>query len=381
VNTNNRSKVLEDFTEAAGSLVNPAVQRWKDGGGKVVGYFCSSVPEEIISAAGLLPVRIRATGSTETDLADAYFRSTTCSFARHCFDTALRGGYGFADGVVWANTCDVIRRLYDNWKDEIDTPFLQILSLPKKTGEKQVAWYRQELENLKEALEGHFGVEIRDERLWESIILHNETRRLQRELYDLRKGEQPPITGAESLAVMIAGTAMPKEAYNQSLEELLDELGQGQGDEHSGARLMIEGSMLDDPAYVKVIEDLGGLVVTDSLCFGSRIMWNDVDETVADPLEALARYHLGGRPSCARMIGEHPQRLGYIKDMIRDFRVDAVVSERLMFCDISGYEQFLLGSDFKADGIPYLQLDREYMLGGVGQMRTRVQAFLESIEE
>jgi benzoyl-CoA reductase subunit C len=381
VNTSNRSKALEGFTEAAGGLVNPAVQGWKDGGGKVVGYFCCSVPEEIISAAGLLPVRIRATGSTATDLADAYFRPTTCSFARHCFDTALRGGYGFADGVVWANTCDVIRRLYDNWKDEIDTPFLQILSLPKKSGEKQVAWYRQELENLKEALEGHFGVEIRDERLWESIILHNETRRLQRQLYDLRKGAHPPITGAESLAVMIAGTAMPKEQYNQALGELLDELGQGQGDEHNGARLMLEGSMLDDPAYVKVIEDLGGLVVTDSLCFGSRIMWTDVDETVADPLEALARYHLGGKPSCARMIGEHPRRVGHIKDMIRDFRVDAVVSERLMFCDISGYEQFLLGSDFKVDGIPYLQLDREYMLGGVGQMRTRVQAFLESIEE
>jgi len=381
VNTSNRSKVLEGFIEAAGGLVNPAVQGWKDGGGKVVGYFCSSVPEEIISAAGLLPVRIRATGSTQTDLADAYFRPTTCSFARHCFDTALRGGYGFADGVVWANTCDVIRRLYDNWKDEMDTPFLQILSLPKKTGEKQVAWYRQELENLKEALEGHFGVEISDERLWESIILHNETRRLQRQLYDLRKGEQPPIIGAESLAVMIAGTAMPKESYNESLEKLLDELGQCQGGEHSGARLMLEGSMLDDPAYVKVIEDQGGLVVTDALCFGSRIMWTDVDETVADPLEALSMYHLGGRPSCARMIGEHPRRVGYIKDMIRDFRVDAVVSERLMFCDNSGYEQFLLGSDFKADGIPYLQLDREYMLGGVGQMRTRVQAFLESIEE
>ena len=135
------------------------------------------------------------------------------------------------------------------------------------------------------------------------------------------------------------------------------------------------------PAYVKVIEDLGGLVVTDALCFGSRIMWTDVDEMVADPLEALARYHLGGKPSCARMIGEHPRRVGYIKDMIRDFRVDAVISERLMFCDNSGYEQFLLGSDFKADGTPYLQLDREYMLGGVGQMRTRVQAFLESIEE
>ena len=143
---------------------------------------------------------------------------------------------------------------------------------------------------------------------------------------------------------------------------------------------MIEGSMLDNPAFVKIIEDQGGLVVTDSLCFGSRIMWNDVDETDPDPLTALARYHVGGRPSCARMIGEHPRRVGYVRELIREFRVDAVISERLMFCDVTGYEQFMLGPDLKEDGIPHLKLDREYLLGGVGQMRTRIQAFLESIE-
>jgi benzoyl-CoA reductase/2-hydroxyglutaryl-CoA dehydratase subunit BcrC/BadD/HgdB len=380
VNKSDPSKPLEVFAEAAASLANPAVQSWKDGGGKVVGYFCSYVPEEIISAAGLLPVRIRATGSSGTDLADAFFRPTSCSFARHCFDTALRGGYDFVDGVVWVNTCDVVRRLYDNWKDEINTPFLQILSLPKKTGERQVTWYREELGNLRGALGEHFGVEITDQRLWEAISLHNESRRLQRQLYDLRKGDHPPVTGAKSLAVMIAGTAMPKELYNHSLRELLDELGRRPGGDPYGARLMIEGSMLDNPDYVKVIEDQGGLVVTDALCFGSRIMWKDVDETAADPLEALARYHVGGRPACARIIGEHPRRAEYVQEMIREFRVDAVVSQRLMFCDVSGYEQFMLGSEFKEDGIPHLKLDREYLLGGVGQMRTRVQAFLESIE-
>jgi benzoyl-CoA reductase/2-hydroxyglutaryl-CoA dehydratase subunit BcrC/BadD/HgdB len=274
----------------------------------------------------------------------------------------------------------VVRRLYDNWKEEINTPFLQILSHPKKTGERQVEWYREELGHLKDALEGHFGVEITDQRLRDAIQLHNETRALQRKVYDLRKGDRPPITGAESLAVMIAGTSVPKESYNPSLRVLLDELGQSPGGEPYGARLMIEGSMLDNPAYVQAIEDQGGLVVADALCFGSRIMWKDVDETVADPLEALARYHVGGRPSCARMIGEHSRRAEFIQEMIREFRVDAVVSQRLMFCDVSGYEQFMLGSGFKEDGVPHLKLDREYLLGGMGQMRTRVQAFLESIQ-
>lgn len=377
---NTPTEALEAFAEAADCLLNPALQDWKDRGGRVVGYFCSYVPAEIISAAGLLPVRIRATGSAGTDLADAYFRPTSCSFARHCFDTALRGGYDFVDGIVWANTCDVVRRLYDNWKEEMKTPFLRMLSLPKKTGESQVAWYREELAHLKGALQEHFGAEITNERLWDSIRLHNETRALQRRLYDLRKRERPPITGAESLAVTIAGTAMPREEYNRSLRELLDALGPNQGSEGYRARLMIEGSMLDNPAFVKVIEDQGGLVVTDSLCFGSRTLWKSVDETDPDPLTALARYHVGGRPSCARIIGEHPQRAAYVRDLIREFRVDAMLSERLMFCDVAGYEQFMLGGDLKEEGIPHLKLDREYLLGSVGQMRTRIQAFLESIE-
>jgi len=375
-----KTKALQEFTEATGTILNPALRGWKEGGGKVVGYFCSYVPEEIITAAGFLPFRMRATGSTGTELADRYLSDCNCSFVRNCFNMVLSGEYDFLDGVVWCNSCDHVRRVHDNWKHKVKTPsFLHFLSLPKKTGEKQVRWYQEELALFKDSLASHFGMEITDECLWEAIRRHNQKRRLQRRLYKLRKGERPPVTGAETLAVMVAGTAMPLEQYGQLLSDLLSELARSEGNANYRARLMIVGGILDDPSYIKVIEDQGGLVVTDMLCFGSKIMWEDVDEGAKEPLETLARYSIKDRPGCPRFFGVHERRAAFIRDMIREFKVDGVIGERLMFCDGWAYEHYMLDKDFKEEGVPHLMLDREYLLGAVGQLRTRVQAFLESI--
>jgi len=374
-----QSKAFQELSQAAETLVNPAIQGWREQGGKVVGYFCSAMPEEVITAAGLLPFRMRATGSTGTELSDTYFSSINCSFPRHCFNIALQGGFDFLDGVICMNSCDNVRRIYDNWKRQLPTTLVHIMSLPRKTGEPQVEWFHDEVANLKRLLEKHFDIEITDERLWDAIKLHNETRRLQRKLYDLRKADNPPITGTEALAVTVAGTAMPKERYNQLLRELLDELSESVGNADYRARLLLMGGILDDPAYVKVIESQGGLVVTDSLCFGSRLLWNDIDEGASDPIAALAQYYVADRPSCPRMFGDYERRIGLVRDMIRDFKVDGVILERLAFCDHWGFEQFTIENDLKDDNVPCLIMDREYIMSGVGQLRTRVQAFLETM--
>jgi len=377
--TNLKSKAFQEFSNAAETLVNPVLQHWKDQGGKVVGYFCSTVPEEIITAAGLTPFRMRATGSTGTEESDAFYSSINCSFPRHCFNQVLTGDFKFLDGIVCVNSCDHVRRIYDNWKRFVPTDFIEMMSLPRKTGPDQVGWYTDELAMLKDKVGKHFGVEITDDRLWKAIKLHNETRRLQKKLYELRKQEKPPITGAETLAVMVAGTAMPKEQYNEKLRELLDELSGTEGPGSHRARLLIVGGILDDPAYVKVIEDQGGLVVTDSTCFGSRLIWVEVDENASDPVAALAQYYLTDRPSCPRMYGEHDNRAQYVIDMCREFNCDGVIGERLIFCDSWLVEHYMLGQDLKAAGIPMLKLDREYLTSGIGQLRTRVQAFLETM--
>jgi benzoyl-CoA reductase/2-hydroxyglutaryl-CoA dehydratase subunit BcrC/BadD/HgdB len=337
------------------------------------------VPEELIMAAGFLPLRMRATGSTGTELSDLYYSSINCSFPRHCFNMALAGEFDFLDGLICMNTCDHVRRIYDNWKVALKTPFIEILSFPRKSTEVQVEWYRDELSLWKQRMEEHFSIQVDEESLWQAIRLANEKRRLQRQLYELRKVESPPITGAQSLAVMVAGTAMPAERYNGLLRELLEELRQAPGHSDYRARLMVIGGILDDPAYMKVLEDQGGLVVTDSSCFGTRIMWEEIDEHASDPMTALARYYVADRPSCPRMYGDQPKRAEFLSNMIRDFKVDGAIGEQLKFCDNWIVEHYMNELDFKEAGVPFLKLEREYIVSGIGQLRTRVQAFIETM--
>jgi bcr-type benzoyl-CoA reductase subunit C len=337
------------------------------------------VPEELFMAAGLLPFRMRATGSTETDLADAYFTNLNCSFPRHCFNLALEGEFEFLDGLVCANSCDHIRRLHDNWKRKVPTGFIGFLSLPRQTGPDQIAWYAQELRNLREGLERHFEVEIKDANLREAIRLGNETRRLQRRLYQLRKRDEAPISGADALVVMVAGTAMPREQYNELLRELLDRLAVAEGARGHRARLMVVGGILDDPEWIRAIEEVGGLVVTDGTCFGTRIMWEDVDEEMSDPIEALARYYLADRPSCPRIFDTQEKRSRFTVEMCREFNCDGIIGEKMVFCDQWDVEGYLLDLDLKQAGIPFLRVEREYITSGTGQLMTRVQAFIESM--
>ena len=375
-----QSEAFQKFAEAAASIMNPEIRAWKDNGGKVIGFFCSTVPEELFTAAGLLPFRMRGTGSNSTELSDAFFSPINCSFPRHTLNQALMGEYDFLDGLVCINSCDHVRRIYDNWIRNLKTPFVQVMSLPRKVQEPQINWYYDEIELLRGQLAEHFGIDLSDERLKQAIALHNQVRALQKELYLLRKVDRPPITGAETLAVMVAGTAMPKARYKELLEELLEELRGAEGRTGYRARLMILGSELDDPGYIQTIEEQGGLVVVDSTCFGSRLMWRPVNEDEPDPIRALASYYIYDRPSCPRMYGDQPRRIDYTRELAREFRVDGIIGERLLFCDMWVVEHYMTDHDLKQDGIPFMKLDREYVLSGTGQLKTRVQAFLETIE-
>ena len=375
-----KPKILETFLETANNLVNPFLTGWKEQGGKILGYYCSYVPEEIITAAGMMPYRMRATGSQTTELADAYMTRLNCSFVRHSFDMALRGDYDFSEGAVMVSCCDHSRRLFDNWKRYLKDDFFHFLPMPKKDGEAQALWFRDELASLKDHMEDRFNVTITDDKIREAIQQQNQTRALQRDLYELRKRKRPPITGAETLAVIVAGTAMPKEQYNTLLTELLDELKHRETDGDYRARVMILGGILDDPAYLNVIEEQGALIVTDALCFGSKIFWENVKEDEDDPLLALSRYQIMGRPFCPHSLGVFPKRVDFLMDLVKDFEVEGVIAQRMQFCDNWGFETEMLDKVMKEADIPFLKLEKEYLLGGMGQLRTRVQAFIETLE-
>lgn len=371
---------FSEFYEAAGTIHNSAVREWRKQGGRVVGYFHCFVPEELILAAGCLPFRMRGTGGTGTELADAYFSQIICSLPRHCFNQVLKGEFDFLDGVIVGNGCDHTRYIYDNWKRYAKTPFIHLLHRPGITGEVVVDYFKGRLAELKICMENHFGVTITEERLWQAIRLCNETRRLQRTLYELRRSEAPPISGAEMVTVMVAGTCMPRERYNAGLHELLGELSEVQGAGKEGAaRLMIISDPGDNSFLADLIEEQGGLVVFDETCLGAKTMWQVCGETGSDPLRSIAKYYAADRISCPRIAGDYPRRAKFIIDMAGEFNVDGVVGSRLTSCEPSSTEHSMLKSHLKAAGIPFLSVEREYMSASKGQLRTRIQAFIETI--
>jgi len=370
----------DHLTTLCETLSNPFVESWKKEGGKVIGYACTYMPEEIISAAGMLPFRLRGTGCVGTSLADAWLtRIANCSFARSILELALTGEYDFLDGVVFNNGCDHTRRGYENWKAQENTPsFMYMLPVPHVLTDDGLQWYREEVATFKNTFEDFFGVKVSDESLKDAIHTYDETRSLLKQLYKLRTQKAPNLTGAETLRILVASASMPRDEYNRLLKVKLDELSNRDGISDYRARIMLVGSTNDDPALVELIEEAGGLVVADSLCFGARYFWDMVEET-GDPMDNLtARYYY--HVPCPRMYGALKERLDFLKSATKEANVDGVIMQAIKFCDLHGVENAMIERALEKEGIPTLKLEREYgPLADTGRFRTRVQAFLERL--
>jgi bcr-type benzoyl-CoA reductase subunit C len=373
--------MLERFSEVYSAFPHtPQIEQFKSQGEKVFGWLCTYVPEEIIHAAGILPIRIVGyLQERELEDGNAYLYINNCSFSRSCFQMGITGEYDFLDGVVGGSTCDGSRRLFDLWRYYIGTPFHHVLTVPRKFTEKAHGLFHHEVEQFKTHLEASMGARIEDEQLLKSIEVYNEFRRLMHELYDLRKRDNPPISGAETMEVLNASFRMPKELFNGWVKELLGELS-ASGRSHRGrARIMLIGSVLTNPAFIKSIEDQGGLVVTDELCTSTRY-WGDpvVLDGARSPLEAISRRYLGNFP-CARMFPSE-ERFRRIEEYATGFKVDGVISQNVRYCVPYCHDLPLLTERLKEKGIPTLALDVEYGTSGSGQIVTRVQAFMEMLE-
>jgi len=355
------------------------ILKLKSQGKKVFGWLCTYVPEEILHAAGILPVRITGyTQETELDDGNAYLYINNCSFSRSCLQMGLKGEYNYLDGIVAGSTCDGARRLFDLWQYYLDVPFHMILSVPRKYTDRAHSLYFEQVLELKENLEQHLGITITDEALMESVTLYNKSRELLKQLYQLRMLDKPPITGAETMEVLNASQRMPKEQFNEYLQELLDELDGKEGTHNTRSRLMVTGSVMNNPEFIRSIEDLGGLVVTDELCTSTRY-WSDPVILDDQPiLEAISRRYLNNFP-CARMVPSD-ERFNRILQLAKDYKVDGMISQIIRYCVPYAHDLPLLKERLKKAGIPTLALDVEYGTSGSGQISTRVQAFLEMLE-
>lgn len=356
-------------------------EEWSNRGLKPVGYLCSYVPEEILVAAGLHPVRVTGVPQEGTPKADSLILSNSCGFLRSALDFALDGGYSFFKGIVTTDSCENMRRVYDIWKRNVCHDYFHfILSLPRHVGSPTaVARYASDLHLLKDAVERHFDTHITTESLWEAIRLYNTTRRLWERLYELMAIKGRRISSADVLRVEKAAMWVPRVEFNQLMEEALEELETAPpGGEPDGLkRVLFSGSILVSPEYFEIIEEMGATVVADDLCTGSRYFGDLVEES-GDPIQSLSARYLNRVP-CPRMFGNE-QRLSHIVDLMKRFDADAVILSPLKYCDPHLYSAPIIQDRLEKLGISVLRLDREYAPSSIGQLKTRVQAFLEMLD-
>ncbi len=376
--------ILEQMREAATTLENTFIKKLKKDGGQVVGYSCTFMPAEIISAAGLLPVRLRGLGITSVSIADAYYGPVVCSVPKCYVQLGAEGKYDFLDGAIVTNGCDSMRRLFDCWEAaDKDQPgslpkFFEFMGVPHKSNDYSIDFYEQDLKLLCEKIEKHFGVKITDQSLKKAIKVYNESRKLLQKFDELRWREGVPITGEDAMAVIIASQVIPRPEFNALLKDLIEELKKAPSIADGKKRIMLVGSANDDVDFVKVIEASGAVVVADTVCFGARTYVNQVDEK-GKPLHALAEYYLENN-ICPRMLGYYPERIAYIKELSRKSKVDGAVLQNVRFCDLHGSENGVIERDLEADGIPCMRLEREYgPLAETGRIRMRIDALIERI--
>ncbi|MFQ6125076.1 MAG: 2-hydroxyacyl-CoA dehydratase subunit D [Candidatus Heimdallarchaeota archaeon] len=346
-----------------------------------LGYFdsCTYTPEELILAADLIPVRLFGSQAKASTLVDTYVQSHFCPFARSCLDLALKGFYADFAGVVISHGCDITNQFYDLWKKHVNLGYLYYLHVPLTTeGETAKKFFINELTHFKSSLEELVGKEITQDDLQRSIELCNETREWLRKISELRKKDPPLVSGTELHKLVRMSQTTAKEEVNEILRRKYNELSHRDLIGDRKPRILLSGSIIDDSALIRFIEDLGISVVADDLCVGSRYYWTSIDVT-RDPLHDIATRYLTKPILSAKVPRE--KRLEYLRTLIKKYQVEGVMLHQLKFCDSYHIDNVTVHKVLQAADVPVLVFETSYTLTGRGQLRTRVEAFIELLQK
>jgi benzoyl-CoA reductase/2-hydroxyglutaryl-CoA dehydratase subunit BcrC/BadD/HgdB len=310
--------------------------------------------------------------------AEAHIYSNSCSKIRTCWQMQLDGKYKFLDGYASSHMCDQDMRLLEVWKYYDKLPYMEIIYAPRKRDEVGVQLYLKDLEVFRSRLSEYLICRIPDQHISDSIKLYNRGRELMYKLYELRKRDRPPVTGAEALEVSKAAVRMPRERFNELMEQLLDEIKKTGREIKKARRLLVIGTDLHNAGQMAALESMDAVVVADEMDIGIRRAWGQVD-TKLPPMEALARHYVLGRP-----VDKHnwnsDGRLEFIGQLVDQYKVDGVVSQLVRFCTYDGWDKWDLKKQMEKRGIPMLEIDLEYGHPAGAQVQIRAEAFMEMLE-
>ncbi len=342
-----------------------------------MGWLCSYTPIELIYAAGFLPYRIDG-HSNPPKIADSYIHPNFCQVVKSTIDIAVEGGYDFLEGVIFVNSCDAMRRLHDVWKRYVPAKFIHLLDIPMGQSSLGLNYIRREFEKLKIALEKYSSHTIQDESIEDAIDLFMKSRSLFHEVNSLRLKNPSPISGKEIVEISSDFFKSNPKDWNENIKNRLE----NNWKDSSGAtgdnnpRIILSGSPIHDAKFISFIEECGLNVVYEDLCTGSKFFDLNINKS-KDLLSALGEAYLNRTP-CARMM-QIEERAKQIVENSKKFNSKGVIHHSLKFCDVYLFDVPRLKELLFEEDISVLFLESDGTLGGLNQMKTRIEAFSEML--
>ncbi len=383
-------KYLYEFENLLQEANNELVQQAKKDGRLCLAYTCYHIPEVLLNLPGCFSTRLRAPRTGSLDISTYYMSSFLCGFSKALVERGIEGGYQHIDALFGSETCSQMNRAYEHFEllHLVDNEkfFVTIADVPFKIMPHTVKHYKRQIqEKVLDKLQEVYGVDISEDAMRKAVSEHNEVCRLITEIGEYRKEDNPRITGYEYHILNLVSYCCPKYLIIDKLRETAEELKTRIPDEKKSFRVKIAvvGSEMDDPDFTKLIEESGALVVADRYCFGAMPGREEIELTDdGDVLEQIILHYMK-TCQCPRYMEQAKVegRREYVKKLVEDYHADGVLYEQLKFCEYWGYERALASHVITNDfGIPSVCVDRQYTANASGQLRTRVQAFVESLE-
>lgn len=378
------------FEKLLEEVNNDLVREAQNKGSIAIGAVCFQIPEPLINLPGCFSVRLRAPRTGSIEMGTYYMSSMLCEGCRAILERAIEGGFEFLDCIIAPDACAQMNRCVENIERQNlcskEKFFVEYSDVPMKDDETALRHYvRQMRAHVLEPLNKVYGIDISDEALRKAVDLQNKISRLITQIGDYRKEDNPRITGYEFAVLCLATYCCPKEALIEKLEDTLKELGTRQPDDKKNyrAKVVMVGSEIDNPELIKLCEEAGALVVADRFCFGSlpgrsEIILNDTE----DVLKQICRQYMHWG-KCPRYMNtaKIKERQEYVDSIAKEYKADGLIYQQIKFCDYWGYERASAFHIMREEyGYPVLSIDRPYAAGNSGQIRTRIQAFVESLE-
>ena len=370
-------EVLYECREMFEDTSFPTVQRWREAGGKLIGHFQVYFPEEIVHAAGILPVKIRG-AQIEAMQADSRFGSYLCSILKTSLELALSGRLKL-DMFVTHPICDAARNLGAVWGRNFSYP-CQILYLPQNANSSHAATYLGgEYDRLKRAVEEISGAPISDAALRNSIAVYNENRALLRELYAIKRTKPWLVTADEAYVLVAIGGVIPREEHNELLRFVLPQIHKRSARQQDKVRVVFEGGFCEQPP-LDLIRSIARscYVVDDDFLIGMRWIIDDVP-IEGDPLMNLAQAYLENSSYSPVQHDLRKPKEAMLLNRIKSAGASAAIITAAKMCEPGLEEQVAYTRALDEAGIPYFVGEFEENMTSFDNMEIQLETFVESI--